>query len=263
MISISSAIGGGIGALCANHFGVYWQLPALLGAVVAYLVCDAKQLIQAIPKAWDSVAEELEFFEWKEFVIRVCKIIVGIYAFAFSLGPALYVENHYRNSPYYDGILFVILLTVWITTAIIITACTLNGLLESKVDDLKNETLVKLKKTGLLPLLRFSEKGLLHLFFTITVSYFLSIWVILKCGYFIIPKLLRFTQKFLWKIILLIHSDKPVVAGLGVLLGGAVAHYFNDNVFVGIVSGAILGPIVDWFITMAIKKLQSKSVVTN
>ncbi len=287
MIGLSCAIGSGIGVLLAAHYHVFWWVGVLVGGLAGYLVYDIKHLIAMIPIAWKYAVEavkknrtkERRKINWKSIGKDAGSIFLYIYGLVM---PALFVATVTVKLDTYLGhpTNATNAIVCWVTVLGLLSGAALSVFsnaayaAEIKSTDPKN----KLDRNGLLVkiwgigfILRFLEKRARAIVWLTLVNCLIAYLYILPRSFFLIafyylPKevlicikrVVIFACRFIWKFIKLIHSDVRMIVAFDSMVGGTIGHFCHDNIWIGMLTGAVFGVVNYLVIALWAMKLKPR-----
>ena len=273
MIFLSCASGAGIGYLLAVRFGVHlWWLGVLVGGVIGYLVYDIKQIVESIPRAWQYAKEKSQLNVDRKTVMVILKetgVLVYVLFTALFLqimyGPLAkkFLTTHgirIDNNSFAESVIGLI---CFFGCALSLSLY-FNYRTRKKVKDYESDK-VFLTRLGLYQTLKFAERN----FFTYLVMSILGspivlvliIWNILSIiinAILLVPSLVKFTTRFLWKAFKLIHSDLRILVLVYSVTGGTIG-YFCHSILFGMLVGGIGGVVTYKLISILWLKLQPKN----
>jgi len=254
-IALACAIGAGLGTMLTINFGAFWILGLLIGAVAGYLVYDFEKVVQAVPKAFVYAKENIDFdidteSMWRKIRITINIILVFI-ALGWSATPTFFILTSMPFNLSLPLNLSLSLLSIFLYGFSV--GIVLNILMHCYAD-LKTDN----KMIAILGIYNLSKVCKKRRVFMISVFLFSPlVGAIYGLGFLCkyLWKFLKIVPRFFWKFFVLIHSDVRLLVGIDSLIGGAIGFYFG-SIIMGMFSGAILGFVNYYFVSLKILKLK-------
>lgn len=241
-IAIACLVGGILGATLALHFNAYlWWAGILLGGLAGYLICDIKQVAQAVQKAWklivvtelhlpkrDKIIEDLKHFGILFLGVMVMVLVLVLIGASWVLPISMVGVSGFASFK-----------SLFIASIIVGCIAVFCGCATAE------------------KILGYDDnEGRFFRFVLISTNSFAIFFYLVPMGLIRLGRRIpdRILSRFVAKVFVLIHSDFRLLcmtdAALGALIGYTVA-----SPLVGGIAGAILGVANYWLVSVRWLKL--------
>lgn len=226
-VFFATALGAGLGtivSLSVNHY--LWWIGLIVGGAIGYLSYEWRTVVNAIPQAYRA-ARGWRFsplfgkkIGWS-FLASACVVTDSMLAF----GVFCAITTKISVQVIFDRQVIILLCYSWLALWLVVDG----ALLSAAPKHFTTEVFLEHTKC-----IAFIAAPPILIFWHIPRG---IIWLVFR-----VPAAVKFMITFVWKLFLLIHSERRLICGMDAMIGAAIG-YFAGSAIVGALTGGILGVI--------------------